>query len=296
MSVDRFGVAKLSVGQESWQPRRGLIGLVIVNVVVAIGLILLCEVVTELDRKGQLPRGMRQVIMTARFASMTALSLAAAIPAALMPSRRWIGMGWAITAALTLGIMNWLAAAIRSPESLTVAMSASFIGSQLPTLFVFVTALGLRNLLHWRMVLPTDRNESCARQFSLLDLIEWMVAISMFCALGTWGGWLLHPSLVYHLAWQTLISLPLALAIVSTSPWRTYWILTAMLVALGATVAFELRDSHLMGVGPPSILYVAFLTGSYVVTIGLNFLALRWLGYRLIIPTTPPRVAANEAV
>ena len=211
-----------------------------------------------------------------------------AIICAFIPHRRFMGLLWSVAFAVVLGTIQWLGMVVRDPGSATA--TASMVWAGCLCLGVFSIAQGLRFLLGWRLVLQIEGSVPRAPQFQIADLIEWTVSISVFFGLGQLCGWFHNLRLLAMLiAWQSVITLPLALTIVSQRGPRWAQVLLVVCLALFATVVFNLVNWYFAPLPLPSwMLLSQMLTpvACYLLAVAVNFSIVRRIGFRW---TTPQR-------
>lgn len=217
-----------------------------------------------------------------------------AVISALIPARRFVGLLWMIAFALATGAIEWGGFAVRAPDS--AFESISMVRAGLLSLSTFAIAQGLRLLGGQRLVLRDEAVSVCNR-FGTADLIEWTFTIGVFLGFGSLMGWFHNLMLLASgIGLFAIMTLPLAIAIVSQNrrPW--VWIAGAMCLAFTATLVRNLLSWHFLS--PDMLKMPIWMLTSYNVTIpacyliatALNFSIVRRLGFRWLIPHKPALV------
>ena len=225
------------------------------------------------------------IVLTDRFATISGQVLAWAIICALIPQRRFIGLLWSAVFAVALGTINWLGFVVEDPAS--AVATASVVMASCQSLAIFAIAQGLRFLLGWRLTLHDEPSASRRARFGIADLIEWTLSIGIYFGLGHLGGWFHNLSLLARfVTWQVLVSLPVALAIMSRRGPHWLWILVALCTAFATSAIFKIANGYFdfRGASWRGFLQHTFvLATSYVVATALNFIVARQLGFRSAI-------------
>jgi hypothetical protein len=245
----------------------------------------------------------RYVFRAAAMTTIDGQALAFAIAAAFTACRRFAGLLATIAFSIVLGAIAGFPYAMRDVAARDVESVLEWIPYlwfHCTSLFVFAIAQGLRFLLGWRLVLPSAASQVPKAQFRIADMIEWTLSVGMFLGLSQLSGWFgdrtpeLLALLAVMLIGQALVSLPVALSVVARGRWRRMFFL-AMGIVLVAMAGDHVASGYWFG-GPPSTArqWVSILVraASYVAVVGINFAAIRRLGFQLTSPTK--RAATNQ--
>lgn len=262
---------------------RGLAWLALGNIVCAAILATGHDLLRNYDSRGNfVVELVVQHIPTVRFATISGQVLAWAIISALIPRRRFFGLIWSIAMAVALGTINWLSVVIQDPGS--AVATASYVWASCVSLAVFAIAQGLRFLLGWRVALRDEQPATRGGQFGIADLIEWTASIGIFFGLGHLGGWFQYlPQFAIFIAWQSLVSLPIALAVLSRRGLRWVWVLVAACAGFAASAIFVIWNGYFDSAGVSRLdflQHILALTTSYLSATALNFAVVRRLGFR----------------
>lgn len=219
--------------------------------------------------------------------------VSAAIIAAMIPKRPFVGLLWIVAYTLALTEVRWYADRLAIPQR--AAYANLFLGS----LCYFVITQGLRVFLRWRITDAPAAVEPGAGQFRILDLLEWTASIGVWLVfLQLWEMPLENaPAMINVTTRALLICLPIAL--VGTSErgftWRSVgWLL---LWTFGVQLLRVIPSTIASGRGFQydwwfSIYSSAFFCLPWLVSAGAIFAVLHRLGYRW---RKPPRRVSPAA-
>src|SRR4029453_6108823 len=162
---------------------------------------------------------------------------------AFLPARRFAGLLLSIAFAVAVGAIQWVGFAVRFPESADEHLTSLWAG--LLSLGVFAIAQGARIFGGQRLILQFSTVQANGNQLRVADLVEWTVTIGVFFGLGKVVGWVQSPlQLTSIIGVSTLVTLPLALAMVSQGRRRWLWIAVALGLAFAATLVRNLAIWH----------------------------------------------------
>lgn len=289
---------------EASHVRQGLVWLVTFNTIVALVSIVAADLISNRlwSHLGQPPVGIDRFLGYFQWVCTTIPSaqiLAVMICAAIFPVGRVPGILLAIVPAFFLGVFRWISYSVVSDTTLlplsivSQMLSPPSITLYMQLVIVFAGVKIILAMLGWSVQWKESRKNLNQRQFGLLAIFEWMTLVGVLIFIAQANGWL-HPRQIASWItwgwWQMLASAPLALAILSNSKWRPAWITAAIMVVPAALIG---PDLYAMGWAEIRVLGVfgGLNSIAYILVISLNFLALRRLGYRLVIPTWQSQVA-----
>jgi hypothetical protein len=274
---------------EEHKAYRGLIGLALGNIVCAAILVAAREVLRKYQSSYGLDGYFGNVQMIG-FATTSGQVLAWAIISALIPQRRFLGLLWSAAFAVALGMINWLGFVVHDPTSAVATVSTVWAGCV--SLAVLPIAQGLRFLLGWRLDVHGERPAIRGGHFGIADLIEWTVSIGVYLGfLHLCGGFHNLSLLCRVVVWQALVSLPVALSIMSRRRPQWAWFSAAVSTALATTAILEFVNGAFDASWWRFLKYVLVLATSYVAATAVNFVVIRSLGFRL---TTQRRQACSS--
>jgi hypothetical protein len=287
--------------------RNGLVLLVVVNSIVALISVVTSELISRrLWSNLSEPRiGIDRLLVYSCefFANIPrAQILTAMICAAILPPSRIPGVVVAIVPALVLGFIHRVIYFIVNvqtpipPSFFSRFTLAPPVTLYLLSLFVFVGTKCLQALTGWRIHSTRYRSHALNRaQFGVRAIFEWMTVVGVLAVLGKAGGWS-HPRLFASWliwgSWQMLASAPLALAVLSDGKWRRAWISAALTLIPVALIGSELYASGWTEIRVLTFVWTPAVI-AYILVIGTNFLTLRRMGYRLVVPARQTHVAVT---
>jgi hypothetical protein len=233
-----------------------------------------------------------QALQSAEHHYWTGQQVGFGIAAALIPTRRYVGLAATAVLAVASGAIHaWCLVMIHESRA-TVPLDMSHIRIQFAAtadivLATFVFAQGLRFVGGWSIGFIRQANPIQSRQFRLGDLVEWTASVAAWLAVLRlhWFAWSGPGEYLLHRL--TLIALVLPIALYATSPGK---LRPAIIMGLLCWIVAVEATGNLVGyLATPSAfaypwrLLLAVTVGSMLGTVlaaALNFLVVRWLGFR----------------
>jgi hypothetical protein len=233
-----------------------------------------------------------QVISAAEPYYWTGQDVCFGIAAALILTRRYVGLAVAVFSALASGAVHaWCLIMIHESRAVgpldTGNIFIQFAATADITLAAFVFVQGLRFVCGWSIDLVRQANPIQSRQFRLGDLVEWTASVAAWLAMLRlhWFAWSSPAEYLLHRF--TLIALVLPVALFATGQGRRRLSVLGSLLLWFLVV--EAAGNFIGYLTNPSAfafswrLLAAVSLGStagVVLAAGVNFLVLRWLGFR----------------
>lgn len=215
--------------------------------------------------------------------------VACAIAASFIPRHRFFGLACACGMSVAIAAIDWINRLVIAPQHANESALFGLSGWLFISLGMLAIGQGLRLFLSWKLQGCAQSLNSSSLQFQVSDVIEWTVTIAIWLVIvqATSTPWrYVVAQLAVGVGPIALVAIPAAIVTTSANPPRLFSVLAVVLwafvVRLTVNVAYRLIDPSAFSNRPWWYFGLLELTeyGALLVVTGLNFAAIRWLGFR----------------
>lgn len=241
---------------------------------------------------GRLSRSLSWAYVDCIFLGQAAV---AGMVAALLPHRRFAGIGVILVLAILQACLNSLIQLALNIQFWPIRSGLFFDAYMF---FVATVFLAFRYLRGWRLTFQESAEPRVAGQFSLLDIVEWTtfvaVMLGYYAAMARISMRLSLVDLAVMLPWAVLTLIPAVPVVFARS--RLGLLAVALLGAwsIATCVASWLTDLRIVSFAAllPSWKIGATFSAWFLAALFGNLIILRWTGLRLNRPSdSPPRLS-----